>query len=1017
MRILCVLNLVVFLSLSLPGCSQSRLSEPVSNTATAGEYTLTVRGGITNIDSSFLQSSSVRTQAQQIQRLQTLERILQKNYGIRIQTTSAVGVNLFASLLKNGVALASETPLVVSGSQGIYNRSDTKLAAGQAWAVLFPLPPSGSGIYNVRADIGGSLTAGVNLSLPSNTNGFIGSTGLFPLAVGLQINANKNYAAVSWKPVTGAQSYVALIYRPDTNTVVWSTATKSTNLQVSQIALDTNKIYELDVLALSWDTTLPSQSPFPTPLPERFDASAVAQSLIPQDPSLSILQKNLNLSTSPGSSVIGNISFANGSQGPLNYQISLGGRDATAFKPLSSTSGILIKIDPFNPASLNFQFQATCPATEGDLFAYLNLSTNDPISPNLILPINLECSFPSTLQASRIAFKPSFFQVDALAWSPDGTTVAAVGNDGFGSNYQMVLWDAGSGESRQVVGLSTIAITAHSLAWSPDSKKLIVALGDSGKVIGPNGQVLLTLNGTNLTRAAWSPDGSKVALGSSSQIVIFDANTGQSLRAISYQSAYSNSYVNLLWDTNTQVMIHTDRGIAIYDANDGSLVRTLLNQAGQGTAPAGPIALTSDRSLVVGYLSGLSLGVWDVATGTLQRSFAIDDNLSDLKISPDNNYIALFYQLSRAIQIKNLRDGTTVSSLSTLDQGSGQLSWNPNSTQVAASDGSQLLRIWDISSQQPVKVLGYHPGTIGSFQFGSAPVLVSSSPFYYRTTLTVKPSGIINTYDPRQGTRYQQIIPNAIPQTAQWITGTSRIAAIINTSQSLTAPPLLEVWDTSGTVTASYSLSLPSSSTLGWAWSPDGSRLAYGPVTSLGPSVNPPWQLVATETGQVLVSLEGTDPYLVAAWKPDGKEIAAATNSNIYIFDTTSGKLLRTISSGTSSDLVWTTNNKIIALYSNSQSYDVAVFDPDTGNVLLNESGGNFRTVSLDGRREAILNNDVIQIISLASERKLLEFQRILPLNPNRDAVIKMSWSSDGSYLALGTVGGNLEVWKLTSTP
>ncbi len=99
----------------------------------------------------------------------------------------------------------------------------------------------------------------------------------------------------------------------------------------------------------------------------------------------------------------------------------------------------------------------------------------------------------------------AYGNVDVMAWSPDGTVLAA-------SN---VLWAIRGGKLETVGTFGGGRMTA--LAWSPDGKAVaggIVGIPDVS-VIRPDGTPLETLVGdADVSSLAWSPDGAVLASGS-----------------------------------------------------------------------------------------------------------------------------------------------------------------------------------------------------------------------------------------------------------------------------------------------------------------------------------------------------------------------------------------------------------------------------------------------------------------------------------------------------------------------
>lgn len=99
-------------------------------------------------------------------------------------------------------------------------------------------------------------------------------------------------------------------------------------------------------------------------------------------------------------------------------------------------------------------------------------------------------------------------QVDGLAWSPDGATLAS--DDG-----EARLWRADGGN------ITNFGLNSGHPVWSPDGATLAVAKLDTVRLVGPDGVMLARLTGHTapVESLAWSPDGATLASGASDSTV------------------------------------------------------------------------------------------------------------------------------------------------------------------------------------------------------------------------------------------------------------------------------------------------------------------------------------------------------------------------------------------------------------------------------------------------------------------------------------------------------------------
>src|SRR5262249_57049753 len=95
-----------------------------------------------------------------------------------------------------------------------------------------------------------------------------------------------------------------------------------------------------------------------------------------------------------------------------------------------------------------------------------------------------------------------------VSWSPDGTRMATVGEDGTAR-----VWDTRDGRQLFKPGGHHSAVMA--VSWSPDSKRLATASADGTAIVWDlaRERVLATLEGhtSAVSVVTWSPDGHRLA--------------------------------------------------------------------------------------------------------------------------------------------------------------------------------------------------------------------------------------------------------------------------------------------------------------------------------------------------------------------------------------------------------------------------------------------------------------------------------------------------------------------------
>jgi nucleoside phosphorylase/DNA-binding beta-propeller fold protein YncE len=155
------------------------------------------------------------------------------------------------------------------------------------------------------------------------------------------------------------------------------------------------------------------------------------------------------------------------------------------------------------------------------------------------------------------------FSVLALAWSPDGTRIAATCGD-----KTIRIWNAATGQRLLTYAVRTGMV--NDLAWSPDSKFLATANPDATAQIWDitTGKLLLTYSGhsDSVRSVAWSPDGTSIASASNDKTVqIWDSATGNHI--FTYHG-HTNLTTSVAWspDGTRIASASNDKTVQIWQA-------------------------------------------------------------------------------------------------------------------------------------------------------------------------------------------------------------------------------------------------------------------------------------------------------------------------------------------------------------------------------------------------------------------------------------------------------------------
>jgi len=267
-------------------------------------------------------------------------------------------------------------------------------------------------------------------------------------------------------------------------------------------------------------------------------------------------------------------------------------------------------------------------------------------------------------------FEKCSYVCRALAWSPNGLTLAGLAN-----GNDLGVWDGGTG---QLVRTAAVPGTwALCFGWSEDSRRLALSRSDRVTIAeafsGTPDRMLEEVKGLTPECLAWSPDGSLIAVACANHsadgdlygIHLFDAASGKAL----WKRGKDESYYSVAWSPDGKTLAGVMFSeIKLWD-RDGNELDTLKTRC----APP-DISWSPDGKTMVadGWLVGAPLTLktysWDAETGSLR-------GIVDLPLVTASN-------LHNTDWAHTARHGSV----------------------VAIADGG-LVRLWDTTAVRPLGVL------------------------------------------------------------------------------------------------------------------------------------------------------------------------------------------------------------------------------------------------------------------------------------------------------------------------
>ena len=491
--------------------------------------------------------------------------------------------------------------------------------------------------------------------------------------------------------------------------------------------------------------------------------------------------------------------------------------------------------------------------------------------------------------------------VTAVAYAPDGATLATGGDDG-----TVRIWDARTGQQQHQLTGHTGPVTA--VAYAPDGATLATG-GDDGMVRiwdARTGQQQHQLTGhtDGVTAVAYAPDGATLASGGSDGAVrIWDARTGQQhqltghtglVLAVAYApdgatlATGGNDGAVRIWDARTgqqhQLTGHTGLVLAVAYAPDGAtlasggddgMVRIWDARTGQQqhqlTGHTGlvlAVAYAPDGATLASGGSDRAVRIWDARTGQQQHQLTGHTGpVTAVAYAPDGATLATGGS-DGAVRIWDARTGQQ-HQLTGHTGPVTAVAYAPDGATLASGGDDGAVRIWDARTGQQQHQLTGHTGLVLAVAYAPDGATLASG---------ADDDGTVRIWDARTGQEQHQLTRHT-----GWVTAVA-YAPDGATLASGGDDGMVRIWD-ARTGQQQHQLTRHTGWVTAVAYAPDGATLASGGYDRMV-------RIWDARTGQQQHQLTRHTGWVTAvAYAPDGATLASGGDDGmVRIWDARTGQ-------------------------------------------------------------------------------------------------------------------------------
>lgn len=302
----------------------------------------------------------------------------------------------------------------------------------------------------------------------------------------------------------------------------------------------------------------------------------------------------------------------------------------------------------------------------------------------------------------------------ALAFHPDGKSVAA------GGYHEITIWDPAGGRLLRRIG--NVARQTHALAWSPDGSSLAVAGGAPGaagevRVVSAAGDSRSTAASRLLERigdvmlcVSFSPDGTRLAAGGTDGAVrVFDLSSGKRALLIEQHADWVTA-VAFSPDGTRIASASRDKSARVFDATSGEAHGAYLGHE----APVFAVAWAEDGTKLYSGGRDQEVHAWEPKTEAKKPSELGGFGGDVLRLSVVGDSVFSASADGKVRRHRTARDNALVRTYDTAGEWAYGLAVHKGAGQVAAGRFDGSVRVFGTEDGAPLSTFIAAPGFVAT---------------------------------------------------------------------------------------------------------------------------------------------------------------------------------------------------------------------------------------------------------------------------------------------------------------